>query len=122
MAAEGVTVLANALAPALAPAAAALFVLGVLYVFAGVSFVTLLQLGTEDAYLGRVVGLVATAMATAAIVSTSAGGLLADALGIRLVLAATAICLFAAGALSLLLVRETAAPEPATVRVRKRPR
>ena len=115
VAAEGVTVLAYALAPALTPAAAALFVLGVLYVFAGVSFVTLLQLGTEDAYLGRVVGLVTTAMATAAIVSTSAGGLLADALGIRHVLAATALCLFAAGALSLLFVRETPELGPATV-------
>ena len=113
--AEGVAVLAYALAPALAPAAAALFVLGALYVFAGVSFVTLLQLGSEDAYLGRVMGLVTTAMATAAIVSTSAGGLLADTLGIRQVLVATALCLVAAGALGLLLVRETPELAPASV-------
>ena len=113
--AEGVAVLAYALAPALAPAAAARFVLGALYVFAGVSFVTLLQLGSEDAYLGRVTGLVTTAMATAAIVSTSVGGLLADTLGVRQVLVATALCLVAAGALGLLLVRETPELAPASV-------
>lgn len=110
--AEGLAVLAYALAPALAPAAAALFVLGVLYLFAGVSFVTLLQLGTADAYLGRVMGLVTTGMALAAILSASVGGVLADVVGIRQVLGAISVCLAVVGLLALLLIREAPERQP----------
>lgn len=112
--AEGLAVLAYALAPALAPAAAALFVLGVLYLFAGVSFVTLLQLGTADAYLGRVMGLLTTGMALAAILSTSVGGVMADVVGIRQVLGAISVCLALVGLLALLLIRETPDRRPST--------
>ncbi|MGH2352828.1 MAG: MFS transporter, partial [Chloroflexota bacterium] len=102
--AEGLAVLAYAFTPTLALAAVALFVLGVLFLLAGVSFVTLIQLATDDRYRGRVMSLVNTGMALAVLVSTGAVGALADVFGVRPVIAATAAILSAAGIVSVVAV------------------
>lgn len=108
---NAVTVAGYAIAPSLAWAAVALFCCGASFAPLIISFMTLLQLGSEDAYRGRVMSLVNTGMAAAMLVSLSAAGVLADALGVRQVIGLGAALFSLSGLLTLALIHGT--PEAA---------
>ena len=108
--ANGAGMIAYALAPTLQVAAGVLFLVGSAFPPILVSFMTMVQLETDDAYMGRVMSLVSTGMAVASILSMTAGGALTDLFGVRWVIGGGAIVLIAAGILSLLTIRSTPAP------------
>jgi len=103
----GLGYLAYALAPTLPAAAAVLFVVGLSLPPLSVSAMTLVQLVTEDAFMGRVMSLLSTGMAVATIASMTCGGVLTDLFGVRQAIAGGAVLLAAAGLLSLRLIRTT---------------
>ena len=103
----GLLVLAYASTPTLVLASAVLFAIGAVGLVVGVSFVTLVQLASDNVYRGRVMSLVTSGASAAAILSTSAGGALTDVLGVRQVIAVIAAILLAAGVMALLVIRET---------------
>ena len=111
--ANGLALVGYALAPSLLAAMAILFVAGLSFPPLIVSFMTLIQLATDDAYMGRVMSLVNTGMAVAMIASMTAGGALTDLFGVRQVIAGGAVMLLVAGILSLRVVRTTPAPRTA---------
>lgn len=108
--ANGLGMIAYALAPTLQVAAAVLLLVGSAFPPILVSFMTMVQLESDDAYMGRVMSLVSTGMAVASILSMTAGGALTDLFGVRWVIAAGALVLIAAGILSLVTIRATPAP------------
>ena len=75
---------------------------------------TLIQLETEDAFLGRVMSLVNTGMSVAMIASLAGGGTLADLFGVRQVIGGGAILLVVSGLLSLVAIRSTPASRVGT--------
>jgi MFS family permease len=101
---------AYAVSPTLWLAAVALFVVGLMFPPLIVSFMTMVQLVTEDAYMGRVNGVINTAVAVAMILSVVSGGALADLLGVRQVIAGAAVMFGISGALTLRAIRSTPAP------------
>jgi len=103
----GLGYLAYALAPTLPAAAVVLFVVGLSFPPLTVSAMTMVQLVTEDAFMGRVMSLLSTGMAVATIASMACGGVLTDLFGVRPVIAGGAVLLMAAGLLSLRLIRTT---------------
>jgi predicted MFS family arabinose efflux permease len=103
----GLGYVAYALAPTLLAAAIVLFVVGLALPPLSVSAMTMVQLVTEDAFMGRVMSLLNTSMAVATLASLACGGVLTDLLGVRQVIAGGAVLLTAAGLLSLLLIRTT---------------
>jgi predicted MFS family arabinose efflux permease len=103
----GLGYVAYALAPTLLAAAIVLFVVGLALPPLSVSAMTMVQLVTEDAFMGRVMSLLNTSMAVATLASLACGGVLTDLFGVRQVIAGGAVLLTAAGLLSLLLIRTT---------------
>lgn len=103
----GLGYLAYALAPTLLAAAVILFVVGLALPPLSISAMTMVQLVTEDAYMGRVMSLLSTAMAVATIASLASGGVLTDLFGVRQVIAGGAVLLAASGLLALLFIRAT---------------
>lgn len=107
---NGMAMVAYALAPTLLSAAAVLFVVGAWFPPIIVSFMTLTQLESEDAFMGRVMSLINTGMAVAMILSMTAGGVLTDLFGVRQVIGGGATVMIISGVLSLLVIRSTPAP------------
>ena len=108
--ANGIALVGYALAPSLPIAIVALLLSGLSFPSLIVSFMTLIQLVTDDVYMGRVMSLVNTGMAVAMIASLTLGGALTDIFGVRQVIGGGAVMLIAAGLLSLRIIRRT--PEP----------
>ena len=109
--ANGTALVGYALAPSLAIALVVLVVAGLSFPPLLVSFMTLIQLATDDRFMGRVMSLVNTGMAVAMIASMTAGGALTDIFGVRQVIAGGAVLVIVAGALSLRVIRVTPAPD-----------
>ncbi len=103
----GLGYLAYALAPTLPIAAVVLFVVGLSFPPLTIAAMTLVQLVTEDAFMGRVMSLLSTGMAVATIASMACGGVLTDLFGVWQAIAGGAVLLMAAGLLSLRLIRTT---------------
>jgi len=103
----GLGYLAYALAPTLPAAAVVLFVVGLAIPPLSVAALTMVQLATEDAFMGRVMSLLNSGMAVATIASMACGGVLTDLFGVRQVIAGGAVLLMAAGLLALRLIRTT---------------
>lgn len=112
----GVALVGYALAPALPVAATALYIVGLSFPPLLISFMTLIQLDAEDAFMGRVMSLVNTGIAVAMIISMTFGGVLTDLFGVRQVIGGGAAISIAAGVLSLSRIRSMPAPRnvPAT--------
>jgi len=108
--ANGVTLVGYAVAPSLPVAAVVLFIGGLSFPPLIVSFMTLIQLVTDDLYMGRVMSMVNTGMAVAMIASVAAGGALTDLFGVRQVIGGGAALLIVAGLLSLWVIRDTPRP------------
>ena len=111
--ANGLALVGYALAPSLLVAALAVFLSGIAFTPLIISFMTILQLAAEDAYMGRVNSLVNTGMAVAMLLSLSSGGALADLFGVRQVIGGGAAILALAGLLSLAMIRATPVRQPA---------
>lgn len=106
----GAGLLVYAAAATLWLAALVLAVVGLMVPPIIVSFMTMVQWVTEDAFMGRVNSVINTSMAVMMIVSLISGGALTDLLGVRPVIAGAALLLVASGALSLFLIRATPVP------------
>jgi MFS family permease len=109
----GVSTFCYAISPSLLLASCALFVNGLVFPTLMVSWMTMMQTVTENAYMGRVMSLANMVMAVAMIVSLSCSGALTDAFGVRPVIGLGAAILLSSGLLSLALIRAT--PEPPAV-------
>lgn len=107
MIATSVAILAYAVSPNLPAATVALAVSGAVFTPLIIAFMTLIQLASDDAFMGRVTSLVNMAMAVAMVASLSSGGALADLFGVRQVIGGGATILLVSGVLSLALVRST---------------
>jgi MFS family permease len=107
---NGVGLAVYALAPNLGVAAVALAVNGLAFAPALAAYITMVQLVTEDAVMGRVMSLIYTSVAAAMILSMTGGGVLTDLFGVRQVLAGSAVLVAVCGGLCLALVRATPAP------------
>lgn len=107
---NGITLVGYALSPSLPVAVLVLLASGLSFPPLIVSFMTLIQLSTDDAYMGRVMSLVNTGMAVALIASMTCGGALTDLFGVRQVIGGGAAMLIVAGVLSLAIIRATPAP------------
>lgn len=94
--ANGVCNLAYAGAPTLLIAAALLGGVGLSLPAITVAAATLLQRGTDDSVMGRVVSVIGTAASVAMITSTACGGVLADLLGVRPAIGLAAVVLIIA--------------------------
>jgi MFS transporter, DHA3 family, macrolide efflux protein len=109
----GVGTAAYSQMPTLQTAAAALFVSGIILPFLLVAFITLVQLTTDNAYMGRVMSLVTMCMSVASILSLTASGALTDLFGVRQVIAGGGAILVISGVVGLLVVRSGATLRPA---------
>ena len=78
------------------------------------SYMTLVQLITDIAYMGRVMSLVTMSMSVASIISLTASGALTDHFGVRSVIAAGGAILIVSGVVGLFVIRLTPAPVGAT--------
>jgi predicted MFS family arabinose efflux permease len=96
--------------PTLPAAAAVLFVSGFVFPFLIVSFITLVQLTTDNAYMGRVMSLVTMCMSVASIISLTASGALTDLFGVRHVIAAGGVILIVSGVVGLFVIRSPQGP------------
>lgn len=105
--ASSLAIMGYALAPNLLVVTGVLFVSGVVFTPLIVSFMSLIQLSTEDAFMGRVMSLVNTGMAVAMVVSLSCGGALADLFGVRQVIGGGAGIFMLSGLITFALVRTT---------------
>jgi MFS family permease len=103
-----------AAAPTLSVAVLAVGVVGFCFSLGLVSFLTLMQVSTEDSFRGRVMSICSMTVAAGMIVSLSCGGLLADLIGVRQVIGACSLVVGLCGVLTLALVRVTPAPRTAT--------
>jgi predicted MFS family arabinose efflux permease len=101
----GLFTVAYSQTPSLQAAAVVLFLSGIIFPFLIVSFITLVQLTTDNAYMGRVMSLVTMCMSVASILSLTAGGALTDLFGVRQVIAGGGAILVAAGVVGLFVVR-----------------
>jgi MFS family permease len=99
-----------AVSPNLWVASGALAIVGVTFPPLIVSFMTMVQIVSEDVYMGRVNSVINTAIAVAMILSLVSCGALVDLFGVRQIIAAAAIMFGISGALSLYFIRST--PEP----------
>lgn len=106
----GVGTVVYAQMPTLLTATAVLFASGLALPFLIVSFITLVQLATDNAYMGRVMSLVTMSMSVASIVSLTASGALTDLFGVRDVIAAGGAIVAVAGVVALAVVRSAQAP------------
>jgi predicted MFS family arabinose efflux permease len=106
-------VLLYALSPTLAVAMVAVGIAGLAFSMGLTSFITLIQLATPNALMGRVMSVCNMTVAAGLICSLSCGGLLADKLGVREVAGGCALMLLLCGALCFALIRETPAPAAA---------
>lgn len=111
---NGLGLVGYALAPTLPFAATVLFFVGFGFPPILVSFMTMVQLVTEDAFMGRVMSLLNTGMSVAMIASLACGGVLTDLFGVRQVIGGAAALLVVSGVLSLLAIRATPAPRVET--------
>jgi MFS family permease len=111
----GTAFLGYAVAPNLWVAAVALAVVGLMFPPIIVSFMTMVQWVTDDAFMGRVNSVINTSMAVMMIMSLVSGGALTDLFGVRQVIAGAAVLLGASGVLSLFLIRTTPAPRVAAI-------
>jgi MFS family permease len=109
----GIGFVVYAAAPVLWVAAVAVLVVGSMFPPTIVSFMTMMQYVTEDAFMGRVNSVINTSLSSSMIVSMAAGGALSDLFGVRQVIAAAAIFLIGTGCLTLVLIRCTPQPRSA---------
>lgn len=107
----GVGLLGYAVAPTLLVAIIALSVLGLMFPPVIVSFTTMVQRVTEDAFMGRVNSIVNTSMGLMMLVSLASGGALTDLFGVRQVIAGCAVLLLAAGGVALVTIHRTPLPQ-----------
>jgi predicted MFS family arabinose efflux permease len=91
----------------LAAADAALTLASLSYPPMNVAFATLRQRATPDGFMGRVGSLSRSAMELAILISLAAAGALADAFGVRTVIAAGGAALLGCGLLSFPLMRDS---------------
>lgn len=108
----GVALIGYAIAPTLPIAIIALSILGLMFPPVIVSFTTMVQRATEDAFMGRVNSIVNTGMGLMMLVSLASGGALTDLFGVRQVIAGCAVLLLAAGIVALVTIHRT--PQPYT--------
>jgi MFS family permease len=113
--ANGVALLAYACMPTLPLATVALFLAGTVWPPVLVSWLTLIQLATDEALMGRVMSIARMSFSVTMIVSLSCAGALADAVGVRQTIALGAAFLLLAGMFDLALVRATPASRDALV-------
>lgn len=106
----GVALVGYSAAPTLLFATMALSILGFMFPPVIVSFMTMVQRVTEDAFMGRVNSIVNTSMGLMMLVSLACGGALTDLFGVRQVIAGCAVLLLGAGIVALCTIRRT--PEP----------
>jgi MFS family permease len=99
-----------ALSPTLWLAAGILFFVGLTFPPVIVSYMTMTQYVTEDAYMGRVNSVISSATGVAQILSVVSGGALADLFGVRQIIGAAAALWGLSGILTFLTIRAT--PEP----------
>jgi MFS family permease len=111
----GLALLAYAITPDLILATTVLFLAGVIWPPVLVSWLTLLQLVTEEAFMGRVMSLTRMSFSVSMIISLSGAGALADAVGVRQTIALGATFLLLTGLFDLVFVRAT--PESRAVPV-----
>ena len=104
---QGCAVVLYALAPTLAVALVAVAMVGFCFTLAVTSYITIIQLATPDALMGRVLSVCNMTVAAGLICSLTFGGVLADRFGVRQVAGTCAAMIVLAATLSLLLVRET---------------
>lgn len=112
---NGGALLAYAFTPTLPLATTALFLAGTAWPPVLVSWLTLIQLSTEEAFMGRVMSITRMSFSVSMIVSLSCAGALADAVGVRATIVLGATFLVLAALFDLALVRAT--PEPRAVPV-----
>jgi DHA3 family macrolide efflux protein-like MFS transporter len=108
----GAALIGYAIAPTLPIAIIALSVLGLMFPPVIVSFTTMVQRATEDAFMGRVNSIVNTGMGLMMLVSLASGGALTDLFGVRQVIAGCAVLLLAAGIVALVTIHRTPLPYP----------
>jgi len=96
-----------ALAPTLPVAAMAVAVAGLSLPSILVSFTTLTQLATVDAFMGRVLSLINALVTIATIMSLAVSGVLTDLLGVREIIGVAAALLLLSGALALVAINST---------------
>jgi predicted MFS family arabinose efflux permease len=106
-------VLLYATSPTLAVALLAAGLAGLAFSIGLTSFLTLIQLATPNALMGRVMSVCNMIVAAGLICSYSCGGLLADQLGVREVAGGCALMLLLCGVLCFALIRGTPAPAAA---------
>lgn len=100
-------VLVYAAAPDLVAAAASLFFTGLMLTPLMVSFNSLIQLEIEDAFMGRVMSLINSAITVASVISLASGGALADLFGVRRVMDAAGLLIVISGLATFALIRST---------------
>ncbi len=83
---------------------------GFLFSMSLVSFIMLIQLSAEDQMMGRVMSLCNMTVAAGLLISLAWGGVLADLLGVRQVIATGAAFIVLCGALNFRMVRQTPVP------------
>ena len=105
--ASGLCLFGYAAAPALWVAAILLGLAGLMLPPIIVSFMTMMQRVTEDAFMGRVNSVINTSMGVTMILSLVTGGALTDLFGVRQVIAGGATLLTVSGVISLFLIRAT---------------
>jgi DHA3 family macrolide efflux protein-like MFS transporter len=111
----GLALLAYAIMPNLALATTVLFLAGVVWPPVLISWLTLIQLATEEAFMGRVMSLTRMTSSVSMIISLSGAGALADAVGVRQTIALGATFLLLTGLFDLAFVRAT--PESCAIPV-----
>lgn len=99
-----------ALSPSLWLAAGILFFVGLTFPPVIVSYMTMTQYVTEDAFMGRVNSVINAATGIAQILSVVSGGALADLFGVRQVIGTAAALWGVSGILTFVTIRST--PEP----------
>lgn len=105
----GIFTVAYSQMPTLQAAAVVLFLSGIIFPFLIVSFITLVQLTTDNAYMGRVMSLVTMCMSVASILSLTASGTLTDLFGVRQVIAGGGAILVVSGVVGLFVIRAVSA-------------
>jgi hypothetical protein len=93
--------------PTLILATTVLFLAGVIWPPVLVSWLTLIQLATEEAFMGRVMSLTRMSVSVSMIISLSGTGALADVVGVRQTIALGATFLLLTGLFDLVFVRAT---------------
>jgi len=104
LAGSGLTILVAVLFPVLAVALPILVITGIIGLIGFVTIQTVLQLGTEDSYRGRVFGTYGTTVTLLMLLGNGIGGAMADQIGARLLMGGASIVYVLAGVLGALVL------------------